>query len=311
MAASINTARALLKAGNTQGARRIAHEALNANPDDARAWDLLIDLERDAGNFRKSLELAEQYLEKNPDHIGARQSELLALILLGKKTRARKAIARLEEDFPYARTAIAQAKLLMESRFGSDRRAAAKYKQMRENGDIDDPMAEARLRSNAFDFFGARKVLLGILKDDPGGREVNREMAFNEFILARPFAARRHADIALRERPTDVSLRWLRKLTWFSLFPPIYFYHLFILAMALLLMRLHFLIVVVIFLIFSSWIFIPLRAMDDIAVALLGPYGDTALTVIVYGYFITMLLAVTGIADKIARRTRSVTLKKY
>ncbi|MEM9633051.1 MAG: tetratricopeptide repeat protein, partial [Pseudomonadota bacterium] len=101
MTQSLNTARALLKAENFDGARRLVNEFLEKEPDDIDCWILRIQIEMKAENYKEGLRVCRNVLQKHPDNASLRAKEFDALAYLGKKKEARRVYEKFKTDFPH------------------------------------------------------------------------------------------------------------------------------------------------------------------------------------------------------------------
>jgi len=225
MSGTINTANALLKAGNYESARRIANDLIDQNPQNVSAWHILIEIEEKTGNYKQTLDLIEQVLEQHPDNFKVRQAEILLYLQNGKKRRARIGIERFKSDFPSSTNSHDMLELAYENNFGSSLSAA---KKLRHTAFAGDNLSKGIFDSNSGALFSGQKFLLKALEENPTNHTANRHLAFNQLLLSKPWSAWKAADNVLANEPNNTDMRILKKLCWCFLYPPIYYYHILI-----------------------------------------------------------------------------------
>ncbi len=309
MANSYNTAGALLRAGNYDGARRIANDLLADNPDDPNAWVLIIEIEEKKKNFKQSLELIKQVLEIHPDNIALRQKELFIYIEIGKKRRARLGIERFKADFSLSKNIHEILDLLYESKFGSNKLASENIKG---TACANDKFALGALETNSGALFSGQRHLQEALKDDPHNYEINAHLAFNQLALSKLWSARKAAHRALASQPTDSDMRLLISLTWWACYPPIYFYHLIITVFWLAHRWVPSWILVIVFLFTMRFIFAPINWFEAQVGQLLNfPYFGWASTTCIIGYFLSYYLFNSKLRRMLFSSVQKVRLKDY
>ena len=308
MSASLNTARALLSAGNHESARQAVRQFLEDEPDDIDALILMVDIEVAAGKHTRALEVIEQALAKQPDNFSLRNCELEIYIRMGKKRRARLGLKRFREDFSYLGALIERQDVLYEMKFGSGKQAAKKLREFSETGN---EAAEGVLQTNAGRLLDGQRLLNIALENDPSNHMVNKSLAVNQLLLARPTSARRAACRGLLNMPTDGQLRWIKIQTYFAYFPPVYLWH-FLFAIAFLAYgRLTLIptIPIAIFLYFVSG-----GSIDtfEATITHLGvPYFSTISSACTLTYFLGFILLQTSVPNRVFGAKRKVKFKDY
>ncbi len=228
MSTPFNTARALLEAGNVTAARRIAVDAMEATPDNAEVWDLLVDIEMAEKQWQKALDLTKEALARWPDHLGLRLNNALTLMHTRRGTDARKAIEKWEEDFPYRAVEAELLQTIWHIRFGSLKRA--RYHRRRFEEIAPDSrhvaMLDAMIAEKADDMLGKERASQRMAEDAPMDADAHTRLAFAQFDLFRLGAARRSARAALTMEPTKRQVEGIIWLSWLVLFPPFFVSHL-------------------------------------------------------------------------------------
>ena len=309
MANSYNTAGALLRAGNYGGARRIAKDLLADNPDDPKAWLVLIEIDEKKKNFKQALELIKQALEKQPDNIEIRQKELFTYIEIGKKRRARIGIERLKADFPLSKNIHEILGLLYESKFGSNKLAS---KNIKNTAYANDKFALGAFETNSGALFSGQRHLQEALKDDPHNYQINAHLAYNQLALAKLWSARKAAYRAMTNQPSDSDMRLFISLTWWACYPPIYFYHLIITVFWLAHRWVPSWILMIVFLFTMRFIFAPINWFEAQVGQLLNfPYYGWASTACIIGYFLSYLLFNSELRRMLFPSVQKVRLKDY
>jgi len=224
MSAELNTARALLKAGNFDGARRIVRKALEENPENLWAWNLRIDIEMEAGQYKEALVLARQVLANHPDNVYVREIEFYAIGRLRKKREAKRIFERFSEDFPHQTGRIKTMRMALNS---LSERLNKVSQTLREYGETaTDPQSVKELglaHHRINDLWTAQRLLLEAHPHFPNDAELNAALATNYFQLARPATARKYARLALATNPAERRMALLMKASWLQYWPPFFF----------------------------------------------------------------------------------------
>ena len=311
--ASLNTARALLKAENFDGARRIVRKALDEDPKNINAWQLRVDIEIEAKQPKEALKLVRQILAENPQNAGLRNSEFEALMKAGKKREARKIRDRFKTDFPFLSHRIELMDLQLDAASGKTKSVSKKLQEFSSENDNPIILKDLGIAHHRIDdIFRARRMMDQAHPEFPNDPELNAAMATNYFQLARPGTARKYARLALAADPSNRRMALLIKTSWLMYFPPF-----FLLSLMLALFYGFDSLVGRI----AAWIaLIPivLIGLDfyniafSVLIVLTGFELNFIRTLIVIGW-IALLLFVTvpAIYNKFFKRKKSVTLKKY
>lgn len=225
MSAELNTARALLRAENFEGARRIVRKALDENPGDLRAWDLRIEIEMEAKEYKLALQLTRQVLANHPDNASVREMEFFALARLRKKREAKQTLEQFRKDFPFQTGRIRIMTMVLDSlsertKYISD--ALEEY-----YSDSNDPLTNKLLgiaHHKANDLWTAKRLLLEAHPHFPNDAELNAALATNYFQLVRPGTARKYARMALAANPADRRMTFLSRASWAMYFPPVFLF---------------------------------------------------------------------------------------
>ena len=312
MSAALNSGRAFLQAGNHAAAKRVAREALERDADDIRAILLLIDVEEDAGDHKAALALAGGALSKAPDSPALRMACALSLIRLKRRREAKTAIDAFERDFPYREMDIGGLRMAFDGKFGNLRGAEKRLDELAE-GHEDDPdvmLMKAILINNRGQAWKAQKLFREVLKHDPEGFTVNDHFALNQFQLCRFASARKHARIALRQKPTAFN----KRLIWFSyimLFPPLLFLHAVVALGLIAISCIHWSVVLIFAIIFAEQIFWPRNVVARWLAENGVPLAREITNWSVWPYSAIMLMLWAPFADMIDKRRQDVKLRGY
>jgi len=223
MSGELNTARALLRAENFDGARRIVRKALEESPEDLHAWSLRIDIEMEAGEYKEALVIVRQVLAKHPDYISVRESEFFAVARLRKKGEARRLFEKFREDFPQQTVRLETMGMVLDSLSEKTKQLSnklAKYSAASTNPRSTRDHGITHHRIN--DLWTAQRLMLEAHPHFPNDAELNATLATNYFQLVRPAAARRYAGLALAANPADRRMAFLKKVSWLIYFPPFF-----------------------------------------------------------------------------------------
>lgn len=302
------TAKAQFQAGNRDGARRAAGKVLEEDPESLEALHFLAQVELEAENFAKALQLMEQALAKAPNDPNLRSEELYILMKAGKKRRSRLGLKRFEKEFPYSLAHIARLKISYENHFGSDRKAVKKFSEWARPGN---EAAEGVLRTTAGELWAGQRLLRIALRNDPNNAYIAENFALNQFLLSKPTSARRAARQALAADPTNGSMRWLKMLTWLSYYPSAYFVSL---VFTLVLLCHRYVPLAIGAIIFSVMAILILGSGGWLE-TVLKPLGMSFLylpsVMVTIAYFAGWLLLPTQIPDKLFASKRKVNLRDY
>ena len=308
MAGSLNTAKALLTAGNYAGARRAAKGVLEDDPENASAVLLLIEIDLDAEDYASALKQLELALANQPDNLSLRAKEIEALIRMGKRRRSRLRIKSFQEDFPFMPALVERNDIMFEMKFGSDQRAA----KMMEDGDLDvDSALKGVLSTNSGRLLEGQRFLNEALAENPTDFATNQHLVINQLLLARPLSARRAARRALREQPGNGRMRWLCYLTYFAYFPPIYLMHVYLALCFVVLVRLPYLVAVTLGLVGFLFVVEFIGSLDEAVQNAGVPFFEWFSHAYKITYFVGLAAVVTPLPDKILGSKRKVKLKNY
>ena len=311
--ASLNTARALLKAENFNGARRIVRKALDEDPKNINAWQLRVDIEIEAKKPKEALKLVRQILAENPQNAGLRNSEFEALMKAGKKREARKIRDRFKTDFPFMSQRIEMMDLQLDAASGKTKSVSKKLQGYGDGNDNPYVVKDLGIAHHRIDdIFRARRLMEQAHPEFPNDPELNAALATNYFQMARPGTARKYARLALAADPSNRRMALLIKASWLMYFPPFFF----MMLILVIFYGVDSLIGRITAWIISIGAFIIGIDVYNIAfsalMVIIGLELNLARTFIVFAW---MVLAASVVAptffDKLFKRKKSVTLKKY
>ena len=310
---SLNTAQALLKAENYEGARRIVCKALDENPDNLGAWQLRVKIEMDSGKHNDALVFVRQILAKHPDNAALRGMEFDTLVRSRQKKEAATARDRFRADFPFHTARVEQMDLQLDASAGRTKKVSAKLREYADHvygldGQKDLAIAHHRID----DIFRARRLMDEVHPEFPNDVELNAAMASNYLQLARPATARKHARLALAANPADRRMSLLIKTSWLMYFPPFY-------MMTVILMIFYGFDTLVgriasYVLIFSAVYMITdySNIFYSVLIVVTGLNLNWISTLLLIGFLILYACSMNaGVYDKIFKRKKSVSLKKY
>jgi predicted Zn-dependent protease len=235
MTHSLASARALLAAKSFPAARRALTELLKERPDDPALLSFAVEIEEQAGDHKKALELARAALKTAPDNAVLRNQEIDALFNLERKKETSAAVERFQKDFPFEFRRINDMKLMLDSLYDRPQKLKSTLDGWSE-GAYQTPMMRRNLGigySRVGDLYRAQRMMLEAHRDFPDDFELNEALATNSFNLVRPATARKFASMALAARPDHGQLRVLKAATYLMYWPPFFiFAHFISLALA-------------------------------------------------------------------------------
>jgi len=313
VSAELNTARALLRAENFEGARRIVRKALDENPDNLRAWELRIEIEMEAGDFKQALELTRRVLADHPDNVPVRELEFHALARLRKKREAKRVFEQFRADFPFMTNRIEVMTMTLDSlseRVKKVSESLNKYSESSTDPESIRGFGIAHHRVN--DLWTARRMMQEAHTHFPDDAELNAARATNYFQLARPALARKYARLALANNPADRRMAFLKKISWVMYFPPFYLLSA-LLVVFYALDRLVGRIPAYIAIFFCLLLLIDLyRVWYSVIIVVTGFDWNRLGTLLLFTWGILYALAISpAFYAKIFKPRKSVTLKKY
>jgi len=223
MSGDLNTARALLRAENFEGARRIVGKALEDSPNNLRAWNLRIEIEMDAGEFKEALALTRQLLADHPDDVLLREAEFYAVARMRKKREAKRIFEQFRKDFPFQEGKIKPMNMVLDSLSERMKQVSDTLREYAEYAT--DPQSVKQLgimHHKVNDLWIAQRMMLEAHPHFANDAELNAALATNYFQLARPGTARKYARLALASDPTNRRMALLIKATWLQYWPPFF-----------------------------------------------------------------------------------------
>jgi predicted Zn-dependent protease len=224
MTHSLASARALLAAKSFPAARRALAELLKERPDEPALLSFAVEIEEQAGDHKKALELARAALKTAPDNAVLRNQEIDALCRLGRKAEAGAAVERFKTDFPFEFRRIAEMKVMLDAIHGRSK----KLKSLLDGWSEEDDLSPEELvtlgigYSKIGDLYRAQRLLLEAHRDLPDDFALNEALATNSYLLVRPATARKYATLALAARPDHGRLRFLKAATYLLYWPPFF-----------------------------------------------------------------------------------------
>lgn len=217
----LNTAKALLEAGNFDGARRKANEALDVDPDDNRAKRLLVEIEFGCENYKRQLELSREFLSTHPNNVEIRLYEFLALSHLKKKSEARKAYNSFKTDFPDHDYYLSQMELVLNALTGETRQTGESVRTRLSEAHSDNEKIDLGLTCLKLgDIFIANRALTEVHDRHPHNFEIVTGLASANFQICKFNEARKFALRALKLDPKNWRLKIFILLSYIAYFPP-------------------------------------------------------------------------------------------
>lgn len=216
----IETAEAMFKAGNFNGAERIAQQVLDDDPD-ARDGLLMLSLIRDERkDYEGAVELQRRIIERDPHDEDARAFYITSLVRLDREA-ARQALVNFKRDFPNSDHSQVITSIISMVRVDKAKMKADAEKLREERGDcaevnfIDALVALGESR-NADAYRSAALAL----EKDPFDAAAHDMAATAAFWSLRPRLSRRHAAETLKYAPKSTHMRGLIRLSRTIWFPP-------------------------------------------------------------------------------------------
>lgn len=230
---TLQSAHALLAAKSYPAARRAVQGLLNGRPNDPVLLAFAVEIEREAGDHRKALELVRDALRIAPDNAQLRELEIRTVATLRWKKEAGELLVRFEQDFPHQRWRIDGLRVTIDSLH--ERAVSLKSRIDQEAETAGESPAALRAYGIAYhkinDLFRAQRLLLAAQPSFPGDVELDETLAVNSFQLVRPATARRYATLAVAAAPERSRMRHLRALSYLLYLPPFFvFAHLMLLV---------------------------------------------------------------------------------
>lgn len=219
----LGTARALLDAGNIDGAKRILGQLLEKRPDDTLAAKLMIQAHMKQGNAKEALTLCDNWIAQHPNAVGIHVDRFEALAKLGKKKEMASTLKQFEQTFPHHKDAISTMKLYLDAKKGKTNSVRKQIEQ--ELGDVKSPAlirAKALALHQLNDLFEADHYLALAIEHYPTDSKLLAAMAVNRFQLGRLASSRNFAARALALDPTKRPMLLLSRLTWMFYYPGFY-----------------------------------------------------------------------------------------
>jgi tetratricopeptide (TPR) repeat protein len=224
MTHSLASARALLEAKSYPAARRSIQDMLKERPNDTSLLTLAVEIEVQAGDHKKALELVRQALQTSPDNAELREQELMALGALRRKGEARDALKRFAQDFPHQRWRIDRMTIMVDSLYGRGAKLKLFLDEFGETtGDHPSTQRDLGIAYHKInDLYQAQRLMLAAHPHFADDIEINEALAANSFQLVRPAAARKFANLALSASPHQGRMRLLRVASYFLYLPPFF-----------------------------------------------------------------------------------------
>lgn len=237
----LETARALLKAGNFDAAEREAQRELERDPQNNAAFGLIVEITLARGDKAQALRLAEEWVAMQPDNANAREQYIQCLLRLKRKRDAKKQIAAFERDFPREHETAEIMRLGLQAARGKSAAVVRGVAELRQrygdHADFDE--VEARMRSRDGQLFGAQKAADKVLKSNPLNLPAMMIGAVNAFRTCRFSKARGFArqirNLEPRQAAAANEIIWA---SWIVLFPPFLAAHFGLMLMTLVIARL-------------------------------------------------------------------------
>lgn len=220
MAASLNTARALLDAKSHRGARREVNRVLQDEPENLAARVLASDIEFDAQNFDKAVQLSRAILADNPMQVTARINEALGLLYSGKTREAAEKVEEFERDLPFMTNHVEQLKFALNANRGKHKEALTALDNFTYSQVSSDNRNEAIARYQLGDFYVANRLLRESAEKHPDDYKVSATCALSCLSLCKLSLARRYARQALSIEPHNRHMKLLIFMSYLLYFPP-------------------------------------------------------------------------------------------
>lgn len=223
----LEAGRAMLDAGNVDGAMRAAKQALQADPNDFDALDLLTQVQMEIGDYNGASETNEQLLRLNPQHTQAHVTRVLIPMRRGHYEPSKRALEAFRLARPMAIYEHRYLLALWEYQFGSPAKSIALLREIltEQPGDTGLQRMLGLAEYEARNPFRAGDAMSRVLSQHANDAAAQRVMAFVRF---REFAfgdARALAKGARALDPTEKPLRWVNWGSYLALFPPFFAGH--------------------------------------------------------------------------------------
>lgn len=226
MTRSLNTARALLKAENFEGARKLVNKALETEPYDLESWCLRVEIECEAEEYEAALRICRNALPEFPESIELRFLEIDALFHLRWKKAVRRAVEKFKIDFPDCHDYIDS----MEGGLDALAGRTDKLNKYLDGFDADaldmnDKREHGMLYHKTGSMYRAQPLMEAAHPYFPEDLELNKSLAMNSMLLGKLATARKYARIALRLKPGDRHMRVLIVASYLYYYPVFYIFN--------------------------------------------------------------------------------------
>jgi len=224
MAASLNTAKALLDAGNFDSARQIAEELLEELPSFSPFWSFRIQIEMQAENYKAALKITHEALAILPDDYDIRECEFWALLRLKKKKEAAKVYQDYKRDFPHLEKHHKAMSFALNAIKGKASEARKSLNKL--IGEPKTPLLKRNFGIALYkvdDAFRAQSLMEQAQPDLPDDVELNTALAINSFLLVRPSKCRKYASQAFALSFNKAHLRFVYWASFLLYLPPVFF----------------------------------------------------------------------------------------
>lgn len=214
--------RAQLQAGNAFAAIRAAKRALQEEPQNVEALELLCAAHMQERDYMLAQETLSQWLRISPTDPDAHSTQIMLQMSLGRQNDAKARIEQFSQSFPAHAHHTAWLLAMWEEAFGSAQKAVELYEDLlaEQPDSIALKTRLAMAQVEARNSVAACELMLEVLAEDPNDAEALRTLAVGELKAFKLSSARQLADAALQANPKDKAMPKVKWLSWLILFPP-------------------------------------------------------------------------------------------
>ncbi len=314
MSGRLQTAIAMVTAGNLQSAEKLLLNILSDDPYDADAKAILVLCTLHKKDHRGALNKARLFIAEHPDHILLRQFEIMSLQHLHLKTEWKTALDFFEQHFSGSWDGFQMQKMLYVSFHGTVPELDTllnKFQSEFVGPELDSAVTHSVTLNNIGAYLRAEPYLRKAASLDGNGATIHSEFAYNQLMLCRLKSARRHARITLAAMPRRLEKRVIIS-SYLMYYPPVLYVHLIYLLWrtgVAYLGKVYATVISLIFLPLALW---PMTVVAGLLGNLIGPIGVLFIYSAIPIHLLLMLSFHWRVAAMLARRLdRRVALRDY
>ena len=222
MDGTLAAGRAALQAGNVFAAVRAAKEALQDDPQDIEALDLLYDAHMFEHDYLSAQDVLPSWLRISPNDPDAHFNQTMLQMTLGRQDDAKARIDQFATNFPTCVHHTMMLQGIWEEAFGSPDKSVELYEEML-TLEPNSPGIKIRLAMahvNGRNAIAANALMRDVVSQYANDADALRTLAVTELKAFQLGNARRLADAARAANPRDMAMKKVKWLSWLVFFPP-------------------------------------------------------------------------------------------